>query len=67
MKMSKVDNSGIHDPEKMNNRNKADCYVHNVKERKYYALSWQSIADAANEDEFLSELKSAMKRNGAWK
>ena len=65
--MSIVDDSGIHDGNKLINRNKTKCYVHNVNERKYYALSWQSISDAANEDEFLLDLKGAMKINNVKK
>jgi hypothetical protein len=65
--MSKVDDSGIHNLEKLNNRNRADCFVLNVKERKYYSLSWQAIADAANEDEFLLDLKNATKTNNVKK
>ena len=44
-------------------RNTSQCFVLNVNKRKYYALSWEEIADAANEDEFLLKLKSAMMAN----
>ena len=39
-------------------RNAAECYVLNVNKRSFYALSWQEIADADNEDEFLIDLKT---------
>ena len=65
--LSRIVDSGVHDLEKLNKRNKNDCFVLNVKERKFYSLSWQAIADAANEDEFLLELKSAMKNNNVKK
>ena len=65
--MSKIDDSGFHNFEKLKNRTKDNCFVLNVKERKFYSLSWQAIADAANEDEFLLDLKNAMKTNNVKK
>ena len=41
----------------------AECYVHNVNKKVFYALSWEEIADEADEDEFLYKLKNAMKNN----
>ena len=38
-----------------------DCYIHNVNKKGFYALSWEQISDAADEDEFLYELKNAIK------
>ena len=38
----------------------AECLVLNINKRKFYALSWEEIADAAEEDEFLIKLKAAM-------
>ena len=42
-------------------RYKANCYIHNVNKKGFYALSWEEIADAADEDEFLFDLKNAIK------
>ena len=39
----------------------------NVNKRKYFALSWDEISEAAEEDEFLSNLKSAMMSNNLGK
>ena len=44
-------------------RYKAECYVHNSEKKGFYALSWEEIADNAYEDEFLYNLKNAMKNN----
>ena len=41
----------------------AECYVLNVNKRKFYALSWEEIAEAAEKDEFLVQLKNAMLSN----
>ena len=38
-------------------------YVHNIDKKGFYALSWEEIADNADEDEFLYKLKNAMKNN----
>ena len=48
-------------------RYSADCYIHNVNKKGFYALSWEEIADEANEDEFLYELKNAIKNNNVKK
>merc|ERR1712105_424075 len=40
-----------------------ECFVLNINKRKYYALSWEEIADAAEEDEFLVKLKEAIKND----
>merc|ERR1712237_22440 len=40
-----------------------ECFVLNINKRKYYALSWEEIADAAEEDEFLVKLKDAIKND----
>merc|ERR1711984_45200 len=40
-----------------------ECFVLNINKRKYYALSWEEIADAADEDEFLVKLKEAIKND----
>jgi hypothetical protein len=42
-------------------RYKADCYIHNVNKKGFYALTWEQIADVADEDDFLYDLKSAIK------
>ena len=44
-----------------------ECLVLNINNRKYYALSWDEISDAAEEDEFLTNLKSAMMSNNVGK
>jgi hypothetical protein len=44
-----------------------ECLVLDVNKRKYYALSWDEIADAAEEDEFLTNLKSAIMANNTKK
>ena len=38
----------------------AECFVLNINKRKYYALSWEEISEAAEEDIFLIRLKTAM-------
>ena len=48
-----------HGPE----RYTADCFVHNINKKEFYALSWEEIADNVDEDEFLCKLKNAMKDN----
>ena len=40
-----------------------ECFVLNINKRKFYALSWEEIAEAAENDEFLVKLKSAMMSN----
>ena len=42
------------------NGDTAECFVLNINKRKFYALSWEEISDAAEEDDFLTKLKSAM-------
>ena len=42
-------------------RYSANCYIHNVNKKGFYALSWEEVADEANNDEFLYELKNAIK------
>ena len=37
-----------------------ECFVLNINKRRYYALSWEEIAEAAEEDEFLTKLKDAI-------
>ena len=39
------------------------CKVLNVNKREYYSLSWEEIAEAANQDEFLVDLMDAMLKN----
>ena len=34
-------------------RYSANCYVYNINKKDFYALSWEEIADNADEDEFL--------------
>ena len=38
----------------------AECFVLNINKRKYYALSWEEISEAAEDDTFLIKLKAAM-------
>ena len=40
-----------------------ECHVLNLNKRKFYALSWEEISEAAEEDEFLIKLKTAMMSN----
>ena len=44
-------------------RDTAECLVLNINKRKYYALSWEEIAEAADENKFLIKLKSPMMSN----
>ena len=41
----------------------AECHVLNVNKWKFYSLSWEEIAEAAEKDEFLVKLKTAMLSN----
>ena len=40
-----------------------NCMVLNVNKREYYSLSWEEIAEAAEQDEFLVNLKQALLAN----
>ena len=42
---------------------KLNCLAFNVNKREYYSLSWEHIAEAALQDEFLVELKEALVSN----
>ena len=37
-----------------------ECHILDLNKRKFYALSWEDISEAAEEDEFLIKLKTAM-------
>ena len=37
-----------------------ECHVLNLNKRKFYAMSWEEISEAAEEDDFLVKLKLAM-------
>ena len=51
-------------PENMKpEEDKINCMTLNVNKREYYSLSWEEIADAALQDEFLVELKQALLDN----
>ena len=39
------------------------CMKLNVNNRKYYSLSWEEIAEAAEQDEFLVDLKHTLQTN----
>ena len=40
-----------------------NCMALNINNREYYSLSWEHIAEAALEDEFLIRLKAALIAN----
>ena len=44
-------------------RDTAECFVLNINKGEYYALSLEEIAEAADEDDFLVKIKSAMMAN----
>ena len=55
---------GHHNDEGLGNgqsRYSANCYIHNVNRKGFYAISWEEIADEADDDEFLYDFKNAIK------
>ena len=47
--------------------NRKDCFVINVNKREYYSLTWEEIAEAAEQDDYLVNLKSALLTNNTEK
>ena len=42
-----------------------ECFANSAEKREYYALSWDDIEEAADDDEFLVKLRTALIANDA--